>query len=70
MSNLRTVEKKVLGAMLILANDDMVVKAKMLDIARAMGYRAVGGAITFAIDSLEMKNLISKEEQGVYRVLL
>lgn len=70
MSNLRTVEKKVLGAMLILANDEMVVKARMIDIARAMGYKEAGGALTFAIDALEMKNIISKEGQGKYKVLL
>lgn len=68
-SNLRTVEKKVLGAMLIHTGEDMMVNAKMVQLAHTMGYKAVGGAITFAIQALEMKNFISKED-GRYKVLL
>ena len=68
-SNLRTVEKKVLGAMLIHANDEMVVRATMKDLAHTMGYKAVGGAISFAIQALEMKNFITRYEKG-YKVLL
>lgn len=68
-SNLATVEKKVLGAMLILADDEMVVQGKMKDIARVIGYKAVGGILTYAIRALEMKNFIEVDE-GKYKVLL
>lgn len=69
-SNLRTVEKKVLGAMLILADDNMTVKASTSKIAEVMGYRKTGGALTFAIEALEMKNYIATIEKGHYKVLL
>lgn len=68
-ANLGKVEKKVLGAMLMLSNGDMLVHASKKDIAHQMGYKAVGGAITFAIDTLEFKNYICKEDEG-YKVLL
>lgn len=69
-SNLRTVEKKVLGALLILADDDMTVKASKSKIAETMGYKTTGGALTFAIEALEMKNYIAAVERGHYKVLL
>ena len=69
-SNLRTVEKKVLGALLILADDDMTVKAPKSKIAEIMGYKKTGGALTFAIEALEMKNYIATIGKGQYKVLL
>ena len=69
-TNLRTVEKKVLGAMLILADDDMNVKTSMKQLAETMGYKKAGGALTFAIEALEMKNYIATIGKGQYKVLL
>ncbi len=69
-SNLGTVEKKVLGALLILADDDMTVKASKSKIAETMVYRKTDGALTFAIEALEMKNYITTIERGHYKVLL
>lgn len=68
--NLRVIEKKVLGALLILANDQMEVKASKGEIAKVMGYKKTGGAITFAIDALEMKNHITILDKGLYKILL
>lgn len=68
-SNLTVVEKKVLGAMLIHTNNDMVVEATRQQIANTMGYKRTGGAITFAIQALEMKNFITSEK-GEYVVLI
>lgn len=62
--NLSTVEKKVLGALLILSDNDMNANVTMKEIADVMGYKAVGGAITFAIRSLSMKNYIDWEKVG------
>lgn len=68
-SNLRPVEKKVLGAMLILTDSEMVVNASMAKLATTMGYKQPGGALTNAIQALEMKNFITSEN-GKYKVLL
>lgn len=67
--NLRQVERKVLGALLLLCDDNMFVEATHQEIAEAMGYKSQGGAITFAIQALDMKNFISSDK-GQYKVLL
>lgn len=69
-SPLGVVEKKVLGAMLILANEDMEVRCRLKDIADKMGYAAVGGAMTFAIRLLETHNYIRIIGKQHYQVLL
>ena len=67
---LNVVEKKVLGAMLIIADDQMNVTSTNSFIANKMGYKRSGGAITFAIQALEMKNFIYVLGKGRYQVLL
>ena len=69
VSNLRGVERKVLGALLILADEKMEVQCNLKTLASTMGYKAVGGAITFAIEALEMKNYINRED-GKYLILI
>lgn len=69
MSSLGVVEKKVLGALLILSDTNQHVKASVAEMARVMGYKKGGGAITFALKSLEYHNYISKHEKG-YKVLI
>lgn len=69
-SNLKTVEKKVLGALLILSDENMVTEMSLQTIAEAMGYKSPGGALTFAIQALEMKNYIAITKPGRYKVLL
>ena len=64
------VEKKVIGAMLILSDKDNVVKASYTQLARAMGYAKPGGAITFAVKSLEMQNYIAVLGKNEYKVLI
>lgn len=68
--NLGTVERKVLGAMMVLASDDKIVNASKNTIAKTMGYKTVGGAITFAIKILERDNFIVQLEQGRYKILV
>lgn len=68
--NLNKVEKKVLGAMLILADERGKVEASIQTIAKRMGYKRGGGIISYAIQALEMKDYIMKHEPGKYTVLL
>jgi DNA-binding MarR family transcriptional regulator len=70
MSALGVVEKKVLGALLILSDSNYTVTATQSEIARIMGYKKPGGALTFALKSLEMQNHITKTKDGRYKVLL
>lgn len=69
-SGLGVIEKKVFGALMILANDDMVATTTLRKIAEVMGYKEVGGALTYAIKVLEMKNFIARTGKGQYQVLL
>lgn len=67
---LRTIERKVLGALLIHTDNDMdVVDVKLKSLAHTMGYKEPGGAITSALHSLEMKNFLIRTKDG-YKVLL
>lgn len=70
MSQLGTIERKVFGALVILADDKHVAKASSTQIARAMGYKRSGGAITFALKTLEFNNHIQKISNGVYRIFI
>lgn len=65
--SLRMIERKVLGAMLIRADNDMNVVATKRELAHTMGYKEPGGVITLALVSLEMKNFIAVTEKG-YKV--
>lgn len=69
-SNLRTIERKVLGALLVLADNEMNVIAKHNDIVGVMGYKKTGGIVTYALQSLEMKNYIQINDKGNYTVLI
>lgn len=69
-SEMGLVEKKVLGALLILADEDNVAKATFPEIAEKMGYKTFGGAISFAIRLLEINNYITKTDKSTYKILL
>lgn len=69
-TDLSLVERKVLGALLIRVNEDMEVNIRMSEIARIIGYKTVGGALSNAIKILEMKNYLVPLEKGGYKVLL
>lgn len=69
-SSLGVIEKKVLGALLILSDKQNVANATQVQIAKAMGYKKGGGAITFALKSLEMNNHITILENNNIKVLL
>lgn len=70
MSNLGVIERKVFGALVMLCNKHSIAKVSTTKIAHTMGYKAGGGAITFALKSLELNNHIEKLPDGSYRVYL
>lgn len=67
---LGTVEKKVLGALLILSDHHNVVNSNTSQIAKTMGYKRSGGAISFALKSLEHNNHITYLSDSEIKVLL
>ena len=69
-TNLGGVERKLLGALLILSDKHNVVETSIKNIATTMGYKATGGAITFAFKSLEMNNYITVIGNGKIKVLV
>ena len=69
-TDMGVVDKKVLGALLLLADDNMVVKTTMTKIANVMGYKATGGTVTYSLKLLEINNYISKLYKGTYKVLI
>jgi hypothetical protein len=54
------IERKVLGALILLSNaEGLVPVVTTTVIARKMGYKQAGGVITMALKSLEFQNRIS-----------
>lgn len=68
MSNLGVIEKKVLGALIMMCDKNNTVRVTTTQIAKAMGYKRSGGAITFALKNLELNNHIEKLPDGNYKV--
>ncbi|MDD4000179.1 MAG: hypothetical protein PHX62_04710 [Bacilli bacterium] len=69
-SILGTVERKVLGALLILADDNNVVTTTLRKIANQMDYKASGGAISFALKILERDNFIIRNNTKQIKILI
>jgi hypothetical protein len=75
-NRLSIVERKVLGALMMMANDQGIVQTKLGDIAHLIGYKQGGGIITYAIKFLEMSNYIVINQKGTttkkaeYKVLV
>lgn len=70
MTQLGVVEKKVFGALLVLSDSNQIARASLHQIAKAMGYKKGGGAISFALKSLEMTNHINKISDKTYKVFI
>lgn len=64
------IERKVLGALLTMSDDNGIVSTNLANLASRMGYKKSGGALTFAIKILENENYISKQDKQVYKVLI
>lgn len=70
LNNLGVIERKVLGALLICSDTDKIATCLMIDIADLIGYKASGGALTFAIKILIRDNYIIKLGKGKYKLLI
>ncbi len=70
--NLGVVERKVLGALILLADETNTAKATMAEIADKIGYKVAGGAITYAIRGLERDNFLVRNphQRHTYRLLI
>jgi hypothetical protein len=55
---MRKIERKLLGALLILYDDNMEFSGTTTEIANTMGYKNAGGGISLAMQILEFKNHI------------
>lgn len=60
-NKLSVIEYKILGALLIICKPEKYTQIKQTDIAKHAGYKSTGGAITTALNTLEMKNYISTQ---------
>ncbi|MGN0302431.1 MAG: hypothetical protein ACI4BI_06120 [Anaerotardibacter sp.] len=65
---LSVVERKVYGALIMKVNDEGYVKIKGKAIAEAIGYKAYGGIITYALQTLQYKNHIRQIGKNEYMV--
>ena len=60
----------MLGAMLLLADDNMTVKASLTDLSIKAGYKATGGVQTYALEILERDNRIVKVGESKWVITL
>lgn len=70
MNDMGTVERKVMGAMLIMADEDNIAKVTLQDVADIIGYKKTGGALSFAIKILERDNYLVKIASQTYKILI
>lgn len=72
LDNLGVIERKVLGAFLIMAEhtNSNIVKITTTEIADCIGYKSGGGAISFAIKILERDNYLVRINRGKYKLLI
>lgn len=72
LDNLGVIERKVLGALLVLtdASNNNTVKATHQDIADLINYKTGGGALSFALKILERDNYIVSLDRSTYKILI
>lgn|GEM_PF-1742184 len=72
LDNLGVIERKVLGALLVLADNSKnnTVKATMKEVADLIGYKSSGGALSFAFKILERDNYIVCVNRSTYKLLI
>lgn len=64
------VERKALDALMVLAGGDKVVVVTSTKLAKAMGYKGSGGAVSFALKILEKDGIIKKIDKRTYMLLI
>lgn len=67
---MRKTQRKILGAMLILSDEEMTVDANLKTISLTAGYKQPGGALTHAIEFLERDNKIARKGDGTWVITL
>ena len=67
---MRKTQRRVLAAMLTLADDELKVSSTTSKIALQAGYKEHGGAITSALEFLEYHNKIVKEGDSKWRITI
>lgn len=65
-----TIERKVMGAMLIMTDENNIAKVTLQDVANLIGYKKTGGALSFAIKILERDNYLVKIASQTYKILI
>ena len=70
LNNLGVIERKMLGALLILSDRDNMVSANLNQLAEQMNYKASGGALTFALKVLERDNYVIRTSKDSYVLLI
>lgn len=69
-NELSSVEKRVLGALLMLSNSSNVATVTLNDIAKEMGYKKSGGILTYALRLLEKDNYIVRMSKNKIKILV
>lgn len=70
LDELGVVERKALGALMVLAGGDKVVVVTSAELAQAMGYKKTGGAVSSALKILEKDGIIKKIGNRTYMLLI
>jgi len=67
---MRKTQRRILGTMLTLCDDNMEVEINIPRIAEKAGYSGTGGMITTAVEMLEHHNKIAKTGDGKWRITI
>ena len=70
MNDMGVIERKVIGAMLIMTDENNIAKVTLQDVADLIGYKKSGGALSFAIKILERDNYLVKIASQTYKILI
>lgn len=63
-------QRKMLGAMLAMCDDNLLIRASLREITEKAGYKNTGGAHTHAMIFLEQSNKIVKEGENLWRITI
>ncbi len=67
---MRKTQRRMLAAMLLLSDDNMIVTEGIPEIAEKAGYSNTGGALSDALLFLEQSNHILKQDDGTWLITL
>lgn len=70
MNDMGVIERKVMGAMLITADENNIAKVTLKNVANLIGYKQSGGALSFAVKILERDNYLVKIASQTYKILI